>query len=232
MTQPPPDTPTRPSTPLALAATAPGARQVVLDAFQAFTARFEGTCSWLYLDVKGLVTTGVGNLVDPMPAALDLPWRRQDGSLAAPSEVEEAWQVVKHATAMQRLGGFAFARLTTLRLDEAGIAALVRQRLTVDDQYLARRFASADYADWPADAQLGILSMAWAMGPAFQFPLFAAAVERQDFAAAAKQCGIDTAGNSGVAPRNAANVRCFENAAAVIANGWDREQLWYPVVAS
>lgn len=203
-------------------------RAAVAAAFRDFTARFEGVCPWLYLDVLGLVTTGIGNLVDPMPAALSLPWRQPDGSLADQDTIAAAWRTVKAAQSMKLGGGGAFARLTTIRLTDAGVNDLVQGRLRANDAALSKRFPG--YDSWPADAQLGTLSMAWAMGTGFMFPKFEAAVHALDFATAARECAISTAGNPGVAPRNAADVICFTNAAQALAQRLDPEKLWYPAV--
>src|SRR5580704_1499007 len=46
----------------------------VRDIFPNFSKQFEGRVGWMYLDVKGLVTIGVGNLIDPLPAAVGLPF--------------------------------------------------------------------------------------------------------------------------------------------------------------
>jgi GH24 family phage-related lysozyme (muramidase) len=62
--------------------------------FPTFTERFEGHCTFLYCDVKGLVTTGRGNLVDPMSLALPLPWQI-DGSPATEAQVVDAWRPSK-----------------------------------------------------------------------------------------------------------------------------------------
>lgn len=43
--------------------------QPVIDAFLDFTIPLEGKVSSMYLDVKGLVTTGIGNLVDQIGRA-------------------------------------------------------------------------------------------------------------------------------------------------------------------
>ena len=46
----------------------------VLADWGAWTAQFEGRVAWPYLDVKGLVTVGLGCLIDPVSAALPLPF--------------------------------------------------------------------------------------------------------------------------------------------------------------
>jgi hypothetical protein len=87
-----------------------------------------------------------------------------------------------------------------------------------------------NFAQWPADAQLALLSMAWAMGPGGppQFKNMAAACEKLDFDTAAAQCRMDETGNPGVVPRNKADKLLFENAAAVVAAAMDYSVVYYP----
>jgi GH24 family phage-related lysozyme (muramidase) len=199
-----------------------------LAAFRDFSTKFEGYLPYMYLDIKGLVTTGMGNLIDPIGAALELPWRRPDGSLATESEVRAAWNLVKARIDLAPKYGTAFAGLTTLRLDKAGIEQLIARKLRENEAYLRRRFP--DYERWPADAQLGLHSMAWAMGPGFHFPDFDAAVNRPrpDFDAAARASHMDASGNPGLVPRNSANFQLFTNAARVLERGADPETLYWP----
>ncbi len=169
----------------------------VASAFRDFSTKFEGYLPYMYLDIKGLVTTGMGNLIDPIGAALELPWKRPDGSLATQSEIRAAWNLVKSRTDLAPKYGTAFAGLTTLRLDKAGIEQLIARKLRENEAYLRHRFS--DYEHWPADAQLGLHSMAWAMGPGFHFPDFNAAVNRlrPDFDAAARASHMNAQGNPG-----------------------------------
>ena len=89
---------------------------------------------------------------------------------------------------------------------------------------------------WPADAQLALLSMAWAMGPGGPggFPHFRAGCQALDFKTAAAQCQMNAAGNPGLVPRNQANVTLFSNAAIVLAGeakgSFQRPTLYYPRV--
>ena len=194
-------------------------RASVVDAFPLFTERFEGRCNWMYLDVKGLVTTGRGNLIDPLPAALFLPWVQaftpNGGSPASAQQVADEWHRVKACQAAAHLGGGSFKRMTTLRLTDADVDALTKSKMLEMWRALVARGAFASAKAWPAAAQLGLLSMAWAMGPAFNFPKFELHAVVPDFTLMAAQCGISTAGNPGVAARNAANVGLFLTAAAV-----------------
>lgn len=206
-------------------------RAAVEAAFRSFTVPFEGQLPYMYLDVKGLVTTGIGNLIDPLPAALGLPWKKADGSLASQSEITAEWNYVKSRTDLDQKGGKAYGPITTLRLDNDAIDQLVVSRLHQNEALLRKYYPN--YDSWPADAQMGIHSMSWAMGPAFNFPQFKAAVNKSppDFNTAAVQSHINTAGNAGVAPRNTANLLLFQNAAKVVAGGGDPDKLWYPDAA-
>lgn len=203
-------------------------RSVVRDRFVAFTAAFEGVLPYLYLDNIGLVTTAIGNLVDPIELVLGLPFYRPDGSRATAKEIAAAWRAVKARTDLAKLGGAAFARVTALRLQPDGIDRLVASRLDLNDAHLTRRFGSA-YASAPADAQMALLSMAWAAGPNFKYPKLAAAVEAWDFGTAAAECELRAAVvNRSLADRNRANRVMFQNAAIVRARGLDSDKLHWP----
>lgn len=207
-------------------------RQVVRDNFSAFSTKFEGAVPWMYLDIKGLVTTGIGNLINSPGAATALPWRHGvDGPYATANEIAQAWQTV-HDMAGKRdakgrlfteLGGgnSAFANATDLRLDAEGIAKAVGGKLESNEAILRKRFPY--YDNWPADAQLALHSMAWAMGANFAFPKFQAAVSGliPDFATAAKESYMPDQANPGLRPRNAANKALFLAADNTLRNNLD-----------
>lgn len=200
-------------------------RDSVLTNFAAWTAQFEGYTPFMYTDVKGYVTTGIGNLIDPKPAAMGLPWKNADGSAASQSDISSAWDTVK--AAWPGTQSMACAKLTSIRLDKDGIRQLVESKLLSNDQYLAAHFPG--YASWPADAQLALNSMAWAMGPGFNFPSLKASLAETppNFKSAALVCGISTKGNPGVIPRNYADQLLFENAAAVVSGQGNPDTLYY-----
>lgn len=208
----------------------------VRNAFFDFTKQFEGAIPFMYLDVKGLVTTGIGNLIDPSDAALGLPWRaKKTKSPAARKDVEAEWKLVKGRQDLKdtlaRVGG-TWDKLTTLELSDSDIATLVDSKLTSNEAALKKHFP--DFDKWPADAQLGTLSMAWAMGPDFpkKFPSFTKACLAQDWNKAAEQCRISEAGNPGVIPRNRADKVLFTNAAVVKASPdvYQSNILYYPTI--
>ena len=186
-------------------------------AFRAFNEPFEGVVPWMYLDIKGLVTVGVGNLIDPVALALALPFRlRNEPNIAATTgQIAAEWHAIKSDTTLARAGYRACEPLTQLGLDDASIDALIAVRLDENEQILKKNAAFRGFDDWPADAQLGLLSMAWALGPGgpARFRRFATACLNHDFVRAAANCAINAQGNPGVAPRNRANQTLFQNAA-------------------
>jgi hypothetical protein len=203
--------------------------------FRKFNEPFEGVVSFMYLDVKGLVTIGVGNLIDPVGVALALPFRYKGTTqLASKTDIAAEWNLIKGKPELAQKRFGACAPLTRLELDTAAIDALIASRLQLNENFLKGQKPFLKFEQWPADAQLGLLSMAWAMGPGFgmMFPNFCHACEALDFKAAADQCKINATGNAGVIPRNRANKLLFMNAWAVLDGEDDgfyqRETLYYP----
>ena len=216
-------------------------KDAVRDAFVPFTAKFEGIVPWLYQDVKGLVSIGIGNLVDPIALAMDLPFVRvSDGRPATREQIADEWQRVKtqppdaQGRTAAQLGHLYTKQVTTLRLMDDGIRKLVAGKLAQNEACLLTGFP--DFKDWPADAQLATLSMAWAVGPAFwepragrnYWPRLTAALRDQDFRMAAIECFMhEEATISGLRPRNTANRILYTNAAIVKAM-FDPDHLYYP----
>ena len=202
-------------------------RAQVQENFQSFNDRFESTCTWMYLDVKGLVTTGVGNLIDSIPAAQALPWTNKDGSPCTMAQVQGAWNTVKMAQSLKRLGGGHFQGLTSIRLTADGIASLVATRRDLDWSFLLGRFPGLP--TWPADGQMGVLSIAWAAGPGWRAPNFDKHSVEPDYLGLAQEAWLNDAGNPGLHPRNLANQTLFMNCDKVVnGRGFDPEVFYYP----
>lgn len=184
---------------------------MVRDNWRKFNESLEGLVAWMYLDIKGLVTTGMGNLIDPIAAASSLPWRHADGTLASAADIATEWNNIKDNVALAHQGAEAARAVATLHLDDPDIDALILGKLDRDETILKSYAAFSDFDNWPADAQLGLLSMAWAMGPGFGpgFPHFSQACVGADFATAAVDCQMNTTGNPGLVRRNAANRQAF-----------------------
>lgn len=212
-------------------------KQSVTDFFEKFSGKLEGALiPWMYLDILGLVTIATGNLIDPVERALSLPFVWPDGRAATREEIAGEWQRVKGQPLLAKYGHIAAKAATRIRLSEQGARDLVQRTRDAFEAELVKRFPGFD--DWPADAQLATMSMAWACGPHFNFPRLAQALKDRDFELAAKTCHINTDGpdripgtaddNRGVIPRNEANVIMYRNAAKVQAWKLDPNALCYP----
>jgi hypothetical protein len=206
-------------------------KQSVRDAFMDFTVPLEGKVPWMYLDVKGLVTTGVGNLIDPVAYAVNLPWvRRSDMATRAPrQEIVDEFNLIKSSAWLAKAGYRPAEKLCLLRLTDDGVRELVMRKFQQNYEHLKGRFPAID--EWPADAQLATMSMAWACGPAFRFQMLEAYLRSSNFSGAAQECHINESGNPGLKPRNAANKRLYANAAYVVKAGMDLERLYWPKLA-
>jgi hypothetical protein len=208
----------------------------VRKAWRAFTEPFEGFVSSMYLDVRALVTTGCGNLIDPVSEALKLPFLRDsDNQLATQAEISAAWHALKARPDLAKRHVRHARALTGLHLADADIDALVDRKLLENDRYIAGWFP--DWENVPADAQLAVHSMAWAAGPGFnrKFPAFTKAALAGDWMGARAECELRPVSpegipNPGVIPRNRANQLCFANAAVVVACGIQRQILHWPDV--
>jgi GH24 family phage-related lysozyme (muramidase) len=199
----------------------------VSDNFAAFSEPLEGKVNHMYLDSLGKVTIGIGNLIDSEGAAIDL--RRYGAFLLDQAEAEATdddiraeWHRIKNR-----------AGAPTLHLSEEGISNLLSGRATEMEADLTSTFAEfADFADWPADAQLGLLSMSWAMGSRFAggWPNFRGRCAAKDWRGAATNCNMV---NDWLVKRNAVNRGLFRNAAwAVEQPDFDPQTLFLEVPGS
>lgn len=221
-------------------------RESVREAFVSFTLPLEGALpghmgiTWMYPDVKNLVSTGLGNLIDPMPLALGLPFLHLDGTPATRAEIAEEWQRVKtlppdvRGRTAAQLGHLYAKPHTRLRLTNDDIKHLVERKFAENE--LTIRTTFPEWASWPADAQLATHSMAWACGAGIfnprarrsHWPKLTAALHALDFRTAAVECFMPEERTiGGLRPRNKAN-RILYNNAAYALHLLDPEVLHYP----
>jgi GH24 family phage-related lysozyme (muramidase) len=202
--------------------------QSVLDAFVTVQSQWEGYLDFMYTDEIGLVTTGMGNEIDPLSKALALPWSRNtDETPATPDEITKEWQAVKDNHVSGRFDAPYDELMTTLHLKLEDIASLVVEQLLSNEAVLAAFFPQFD--QFPADAQMAIHGMAWAMGPGFphSFPQFTAAANRGSWVEAKAQSKFRLEAPQRLVGHNL----MFQNAAIVKANNLDKSILYYPKVA-
>ena len=218
-------------------------RSSVVDAFPKVQSQWEGVADVMYTDVLGLVTTAIGYEIDsnsnktPMAdlngygPALAVPWvHKSDGQPATQAEIIQDWQTVKNAH--RQSGTFDLPndkKITQLKIPELVIQDLTASRMAQNEKELLK--ALPNFAKAPADAQMAIHGMAWAMGggfiPVYGFHAFADAVNRGDWAAAKANSAF-----KGAAPqRKAGHDKMFDNAAIVAAHKLDPDKLWYPADA-
>ena len=144
---------------------APDMRATVSAAWPAFCAQYEGRLSTIYLDTKGLATTGTGNLIDSVAAAQALPWLTKTGARATPAQIEAEWKQIKARQSIRSQGGYAYVKYATLHLDDATIDSLL---FGVTSTFWARLSQTLPaISTYPADAQLALLDLSWQNGAGF-----------------------------------------------------------------
>jgi GH24 family phage-related lysozyme (muramidase) len=201
-------------------------RAVVVEAFPTYSVRHEGATLHPYNDIRGLVTTSVGVLIDPIELALRLDWRIGERA-ATQAEIRDDWQAIKALGAGNRTAK-SQAPLSSIRLSQSGSAALVRRRLGANVAYIRKFLPNWD--DAPADAQLGTASLCWAIGAGLNKtrPDFVAAFNAGDWLACKQHAHIRDDNNPGVIDRNLQQERCFSNAAVVAEHNLDPAVLNWP----
>jgi hypothetical protein len=211
----------------------------VSDQFPALTRLYEGDIPWMYLDVKRLVTVGLGCLLPDPRSASCLPFVTGTGSLASAAEIEAEWRTLKnheHADEIARLGAGCARQFVRLRLPRLAIDDLCRQRLATNELIVAHDFPQWD--SWPAEVQLAVMSFCWAVGAGFRhsktasgapmWPKLVTALDAKDWKTAADECKLRESNNPGVVPRNKANRRLFLAAAEPVGiTDEDRSRIEY-----
>lgn len=178
----------------------------------AFCAPLEGGAEVdvMFRDIRGLVTTGEGILIDSPHAAAAIRWVRADGSPAALSDVAAEWWRVK-ALPPARVWSYysGAAHGAALRLAPGEVERITLDRLDADVEVLTRRWPA--FGSFPAPAQAAILALAWAVGPGstgagitnpHEWPHFDADVDRQDWRACAVAGQLRWSDNPGARPRD------------------------------
>jgi hypothetical protein len=214
--------------------------RISYEQYHGFSSDLEGRVPKMYCDVFGYITTGVGNLINTLAEALALPWLLEDGSPASKADITADFNLCRaNAAAWAKLKWTVYAKQLRCHLSEQAIDELVKRVLATNEGYYRKRWPS--YDTFPADAQLAINSMGWAVGPAFyvKFSNLARCIDREDWAGAVASCkirdGLDTPqksdDNLGIVPRNKRNKALFTNAQLVKEQHLDPAVLYWPNVA-
>lgn len=210
----------------------------VVSSFVPWSEPFEGYTDFPYTDAHGLVTTGMGNLLDalapgqvmgqncghgtnipcgqatPTSFALSLPWEGGD--------INADWAAIKQA--WPGVSSVACRDITSCRLPRAAVEKLVAEKLAENERALVANLPG--YTTAPADAQLAAHSMSWAMGTGFAstWPKFREAFGKKDFVTAANESHMQ---GVGIDMRNMANKLLLINADTVTKKGLNPERLLY-----
>lgn len=201
------------------------------------TSEIEGLVKHMYLDTKGLVTIGIGTLIEQPSGSITadalrfaFTFKGDPGHAAGAADILADFNAVKHRGAGAGLR--AYDMVTRLEIGLPEIDRLVREKLDSLEARLRQTPEFAGLDRWPADAQLGLLSMAYAMGGAFaeggRYPSFRAACAALDFTRAARESRMRESDNPNVKPRNWANELMFTYAARVLQRGRPIDQLVFP----
>lgn len=201
--------------------------RITIKQMHEFAYDLEGRVPFMYLDDArpiGLVTVGLGNLIDPLYVALALPWNRQDGTPAPREDVVRVWTRVKGMQAM-RSAGLKFRSDPSLVLSDDMIDLLVQRRLESNHAIMRKRWPEID--TWPLDAELFAHSWAWAVGANSPYPRMTEHLRNRRFAAAATEATINPQIGT-IVKRNARNQVLLQNADRVERHGLDRDVLYWP----
>lgn len=212
--------------------------KTLLRDFPAWSARFEGMVPYMYLDVKGIVTYGIGHAAFSPDTLLRLPWMHKDTDVSATeAQIRNEWVAVRDNKRLAMAGHLAAAEVTRLRLTADAVYDDTRTVMDYHHKELVEQYPA--FESWPLDGQWATHSMAWACGEAFSEPgpnrftnlarkLAALGDGDGDFAAAAVECHMNEKGNAGLIPRNKANKTMYRNAQVVMDKGLDRSRLYWP----
>lgn len=198
-------------------------RDSVVEIFPKFTAPLEGCVLWPYQDILGLVTIGYGCLIEPEGLAAAVKGWTGSPSLAT---IAAEWNKVNALPKAMHFNRYKDS--CSLRLTQGGVDALLQERMELFEGTLKHFFPAWD--DFPADAQLAIMAMAWACGAGFPetFTNFSSFVLKRDWVNAARCAKIREDGNPGVHPRNLQVQLCLANAAAIDDGNYGTPALYWP----
>jgi GH24 family phage-related lysozyme (muramidase) len=148
----------------------------------------EGCIEHMYLDTRGFVTTGVGQLLSRETEAADLAFIREDSGIAAnKQEIVDEYNFLKK----QRPGLIAsrYKQFTKLILPKQAIDEMLEQQIKYFQNGIIKEIS--DYPDFPDEAQEALLDMAFNLGISGlfkKFPTMIRAAKRRDWKVCAKEC--------------------------------------------
>jgi hypothetical protein len=127
-------------------------------------ASIEGTTHYMFKGRDSLVTLGVGMMIDPLekyPQYLSPgKWTRIGGGTVTVADIKKEFQFVKSCPATWTEENYRKA--TKLRLTKAALGGEFLDTLREKETGLRKFFPAFD--DYPADAKMALIGLAWALG--------------------------------------------------------------------
>jgi GH24 family phage-related lysozyme (muramidase) len=148
---------------------------------------FEGVVAWMYLDTRGFVTVGVGEMLASSARAQALPFVDGNGDAVTPDAIVAEYNRVLALAPAQTAGAYKAAGSPTLAADS--ITNLLMAHVQLFDGQLSAQFAN--YGAFPNAAKLGLLDMIYNLGAHGLFagyPTLMKDVNAGNWAGAAAQC--------------------------------------------
>jgi hypothetical protein len=155
----------------------PSAKEQIVE----YLTEFEAYATWMYLDSRGLVTTGIGILLDPYEKyGGALPWNQwYDKVTLQPvrdeGEVKAEFQMIKSKNGPKGVPVYSkdpaqnfanyktFEPITRLRASEANLKNAVNN-IVSQKEAACRQYFGPDYDRYPADVQVVLTQMSYAGG--------------------------------------------------------------------
>jgi len=170
----------------------------------------EGNISFMYLDTRGYVTVGIGNMLPSGSDAVELPFlNRTTQNKATSAEIAADFDAVSQQT--KGMAANYYRKYTNTDLSDVAINNLFRNRVYEFQQALA--VAYPIYDSYPNSAQLALLDMAFNLGVGAlkaKWPKLNAAIASADWEGAS----VESFRPEAKATRNAKIKALFEDAAA------------------
>lgn len=216
--------------------------------FWNFTEPLEGgfaaDCMFMVQDLQvatgmGITFTGKNNRNAGLLVAKTLAWvyksgHPQAGRFCSPGDIERDYDLVLSKEELGRRGpGFLadWKAMTNCRITPVGLKQGVRRRVIGNINYVKTQRTGnkylGDFDTFPADAQLCIISLTWANGNEFGYPMFCKACREADWFEAAKQCGFKSKDNT-LPKRQKAQEEMMRNAGCVKLGAASPDPLSWP----
>lgn len=148
---------------------------------------FETPVPWMYLDTRGNVTAGIGQMIPTLAAAHALPFLDSDGNSATQDAISTDFFRVRGMR--PGLAASHYVTATSPRLSGPDMLHLLKSALAYLDKQLPGLYP--DYADFPDAAKLPLLDMIYNLGETKlrdEYIHFNAAVLAREWTIAAVEC--------------------------------------------